>query len=551
MTWAVAIYVVNPVGEFMVNDDFAYTTVLEKLSNEETLGPTWLGPKGMGGGPALIFHLLWGKLFLTVFGHSLTALRISVLSMAIMGSIAFFCLLKATNAANGPSFWGTLTLMFNPLYFSQSFTYMTDVTFVSLIIFSFLAINRGIEKNQAITVAIGLLFGLLATLTRQFGILVALAFVIACIIHPRGQQFGYRKALIMALSIIVAPWICFECFLFFMGSTCLTEHKLFHDMLSYPWTMGFRNYAEFIVRQVFHNILGYTAFLVSPVIALLYKQYFHRSCLKKFFVGATMIFIALELGMLLGIFTLPMPFTGNVIFNLGLGPILLKDVYILGIKRMMSIPMEVYYFLVWWSVLCLGLVLPLVWKSVRGISNAALGSGKNGSFLTYLTLIFILMYAGLISLIGIRDRYMIPLCAMLIVFLFSCSSELRNFKFSARSSAPAVSALILIAVFSVSSIHDFMALKRSQTEALNYLTRDLRVSPNHIDGGFEFNGYHCFYQDFEPKKGKSWWWVDREDYVITLGEISGYETVRQFPFRRIFGPDSSIHILKPIADEGQ
>ena len=90
LIWAVAVYIVDPVGEFMVNDDFAYTIALEKLSNEKTLGPTWLGPKGFGGGPALIAHLLWGKLFSKVFGNSFTILRISVLVVAVMGSVAFF-----------------------------------------------------------------------------------------------------------------------------------------------------------------------------------------------------------------------------------------------------------------------------------------------------------------------------------------------------------------------------------------------------------------------------------------------------------------------------
>ena len=95
-----------------------------------------------------------------------------------------------------------------------------------------------------------------------------------------------------------------------------------------------------------------------------------------------------------------------------------------------------------------------------------------------------------------------------------------------------------------------MALKRSQTQALNYLTKDLKVSPNHIDGGFEFNGYHCFSRDFLPEEGKSWWWVDEEDYVITLGDVIGYETVIRFPFRRIIGANGSIHILKRVASEG-
>lgn len=537
----------------MINDDFAFTKALDTLRTNGILGPTWMGPQGEGGGPALIIHLLWGFLFSEIFGHSLTVLRLSVLTLSVVGSMAFFYLLKTTKAGDWVSFWGTLTLMFNPLYFSQSFTYMTDITFVSLLIFSFLLIERGIDKNQAFVVAIGLVFGLLATLSRQFGVIASLAFVLTCFIHHKGRQFGRARAVVMTILVTILPWLAFERFLYWTGSTPITEHVLLRELLTYPISKGFPDYLFFIFGQLCQSVLGYTAFFVSPVVALLYRQYFQEAAFRYFFFIVTAFFLTLEFAIFASFVNPPEFITGNVLFNFGIGPILLKDVYILGVKRMANLPPWFYYILVWWAVLSLGIVLPLVYNRIRQILRMIIQSTEHTqvSFLSCLTLIFILIYGGAIILIGIRDRYLIPLSAMAIVFVFSCSEILRNYRLSLKGSAPAAVSLIFMTIFSVGGTHDFMALKRSQTMALNYLTKDLKVNPCNLDGGMEFNGYNCFHQDHQSPKGVSWWWVDQEDYVVTLGNLNGFQTVRKFPFQRLLGKDGAIYILKPQIVQNQ
>ena len=553
LIWTVVIYIVNPAGEFMINDDFAFTKALNTLSTHEILGPTWMGPQGEGGGPALITHLLWGLLFSEIFGHCLTVLRLSVLTLSVMGSLAFFFLLKTTQAGDWVSFWGTLALIFNPLYFSQSFTFMTDITFLSLVIFSFLLIQQGIDTNQVLVVAIGLVFGLLATLSRQFGIIASLAFVLTCFIHPKGRQFGRTRAIVMTVMLTILPWLAFERFLYWTGSTPVTEHVLLHELFTYPISKGFPDYLVFIFGQLFQSVLGYTAFFVSPVAALLYKQYFQRAAFRYFFYIVTAFFVMLELAIFAGFINPPEFITGNVLFNFGIGPILLKDTYILGIKRIASLPPWFYYILVWWAVVSLGIILPLIYNCICQILRMMIQSSENTqiSFLSCLSIIFILIYGGSIILIGIRDRYLIPLSAMAIIFLFSYSGELKNCCLSLKGLIPAAVPLFFMIILSVAGTHDFMALKRSQTLALNYLTQDLKVRPCNLDGGMEFNGYNAYHLDHAPPRGVSWWWVDREDYVVTLGNLNGFQTVRKFPFHRLLGKDGTIYVLKPKIAQSQ
>jgi hypothetical protein len=46
----------------------------------------------------------------------------------------------------------------------------------------------------------------------------------------------------------------------------------------------------------------------------------------------------------------------------------------------------------------------------------------------------------------------------------------------------------------------------------------------------------------------SWWWVNKEKYMLTLGELENYNVVNTFNFRRILGNDGAIHILSAGSD---
>jgi hypothetical protein len=92
-------------------------------------------------------------------------------------------------------------------------------------------------------------------------------------------------------------------------------------------------------------------------------------------------------------------------------------------------------------------------------------------------------------------------------------------------------------------------MKRGLKKAHDYALQKLRVNPCSLDGGFEFNGYYCYRNDFHPGAGLSWWWVSREDYLITLGPLPGYRVLRIFPFQRYCGPPGAIHLLQPLNPE--
>ena len=549
--WVLIIEIINPAGEFMINDDWAFVRTLQILISEGRFAPTGWGPSWAPGGPALLTHLIWARIFTYFWGFSLTGLRVSVLIIGILGSVALLVLLKMSKAGVAEAFWATLTLVFNPLFLSQSFTFMTDVTFTSMTIFALLFLEFGVEHRKIYMLVIGLLFALLAILTRQLGIVIAIAFVLLCFIHPAGRAIGKWKASCLALGLAIIPWVAYEYYLSVVGSTPLSQHLVLQEMFLYPQVKGFPDYFMFLFEGLFTCGLTYVGFLISPVLALKYRLIFSWRPFRYFAVVFTGLFILFEAALIGGIIDAPVKFCLNVIFNFGLGPVLLKDVYIMGVQRVPALPAAWYYLAVYWAILAEAGCLQLMFRSLMRLSKAIVHQEHPDiAFLPALSLLAGLMYLGIIVLSGFHDRYLIAVCVFFIVWLISDRDPSDQPVFTSRALFAGAVPLVVMIWFSVSGVHDFMALKRSQKEALDYLTQDIRVNPCNVDGGFEFNGYHCYDPNFQPKEGLSWWWVHKEDYVITLGPLPGYDTVGTFPFKRLCGPPAAIHILKPVRQDG-
>ncbi|MBI5570785.1 MAG: glycosyltransferase family 39 protein [Desulfomonile tiedjei] len=544
--WALVVVIVNPLGEFMVNDDWSYVKALERLRSEGSLGPTGWGPAWARGGPALLTHLLWGWLFTAFAGFSLTTLRLAVVAAGFLGSVAMLGTLRAANAPPWAALFGTLTLVLNPLFFSQTFTFMTDVTFTSLAAFSLWFLYAGVRSGKKTVIALGLLFALGSILTRQIGLVIPAAFILACWLHPRGKALGRKHMVGLVAVVTLIPWLAFEYLLFRVGSTPLTEHQAIVGVWQTLVHRGLPEYLNLVYGRIVHAALIYVCALISPVLILSYAEIAANRAFRYIFTILTLGFLIIEGLLIGGAVDLQVAFLPNVITDFGIGPLLLKDTYILGIKRLSGIPTPLYCALVYWAlvsvvawaVLVAGSVTRLV--RVRGkLEDSAAG------FLALLSLLSGLLYLFIIGLTGFHDRYLIPVCMMFIIW--SIAEKVREP--DTYPTLPALIAgfvpLLLMGCFAVSAEHDFMEMKRAQKQAHDYLIHDLRADPCLCDGGMEFNGYHCYKPDFAPVAGLSWWWVSQENYVVTLGPLRGYEVVRTYPFHRYLGSDGAVHLLMP------
>lgn len=542
IAWGLIIWFINPVGEFMINDDWSFVKALETLSVEGGIPATGWGQ----GGPSLLTHLLWGWMFTTVFGFSVTVLRISVLVMAVLGSIGFMELLKRTGASPFLAFWGAMTLVLNPLFLSQSFTFMTDVTLATLMIFAMLFISQGLESRRRSLVGLGLFFTLAALLTRQIAIAIPIGLIITLFINSKTRSSDLRPVTLMILFISIVPWLCFEYTLKKLGSTSLTDHEVIHAIVNDPLQLGLHGYVDLLFGRVVIGI-GYISVIVSPIVALSFKELFAKKIFRSYFLITTAVFLVVETGICLGLIHLPVAFYRNVIFDFGIGPLLLKDTYILHLARTWAIPASLYYCLAYWAFLNTGALVLLAYSYISGIfdqpvkGRSYLGAGVI-SILGFVTAI---VYVGIILLTGYHDRYLIPVCILLIMWLVSnMGGAIPLISLRVKTAIPAFICMAVIGVFSVAGTRDFMATKTALKQAQDYLVQDCHVSPCAIDGGFEFNGFNCYKKGFVQKPGLSWWWVEKENYLLALGPLPGYTVDTIFPFKRIFPHDGAVYVLK-------
>ena len=540
--WVFVIAVVNPVGEFSVNDDWSFVQILQALVGKGTLIATGWGH----GGPSAIVHVLWGGLFTGFAGFSLTALRVSVLIAAMLGSLGLFGLLRSVGASSALSLLGTLAIVLNPLFMSQSFTFMTDITFSTLVIFAVLLLHMGAKQMRISLIVAGLFVSLLATLTRQIGLVIPMAFAVVSLVHPVGRLVGRGRAVGLAVGLGLIPWVVYEMFLSRVGSTPVVQHERILKIFLWPLEKGFPEYLVFMGQLFFLCGLGYVAFFVSPILVVRYREFVSGRPFRVFVLVLTGALLVVEALMLAGIVQVPVILWRNVLLDFGIGPILLKDTYVLGMHRIGSLPAWIYCAALYLTVIAGVVLAAFMYSSFAGtLVSQKEPRTPHESFTGNIALVAALGYLGIITLTCFHDRYLIPVIILITIWLVSDKSGENRATVGYARLAPGFVFVVLLGLVSTFAVRDFMEMKRTLKQAQDYLVYDLQADPCHIDGGFEFNGYHCSRKDFKPVKGLSWWWVSREDYVLTLGPLPGYRAVRTFPFNRILGNRGAIHVLQP------
>jgi 4-amino-4-deoxy-L-arabinose transferase-like glycosyltransferase len=521
--WFLIALVVNPLGEFPLNDDWAYSRNVYDLAVNGILRfSNW---------PAmtLIAQTLWGALFCKLFGFSFGVLRLSVLILGWAGLMAFFLLSVKLLQNTKLAFFFTLILAFNPLYFSLSYTYMTEIPFlacfISALYFYFLYYDDQKIKN----LVIASLFALIASMIRQHGLLIAFALVLTTLLSGRIRI--KRLILETALAcLIVGIFVGFKYYL-------KAKHLLpvsFGSVSELIRTLKFR---IFIHDLFFRSsiLLIYSGFFLLPLAIIAMP-----SCLKNCRLSAKLLIAFVSALVCLPVVQniRSVPF-GNIFYNLGLGPKLLKDAY-WGLNQHPVLPVSMLIVIYVLGILgsflliyCLILTMVKWKKSLRGTS-----AGK--------IKLQILMIGGgylgfLLILNSFYDRYFLPVILILMVLILSPEMKIH------KSSLISLILMLSISFFSVTATHDYLSFNRARWQGLNSLMAK-GISPHQIDGGFEFN---CWYQTGDIHWGKmipqekSWWCVDDDTYMLAVGNVGGYQIVRSIKYKSLLTfTQDSVLILK-------
>jgi hypothetical protein len=229
-----------------------------------------------------------------------------------------------------------------------------------------------------------------------------------------------------------------------------------------------------------------------------------------------------------------LPVIGNILSPFGIGPLTLADTYIQGRNLPSAVP------LLWqaatvWGAFATGFVLTVIGGSLLRMAGTVWrGRTLRPAWPHGLMLAMMAVYATGLFIIGYQafwfDRYLLLFIPPALgLLMLACGGAAPR-----GITAPSV-VLTLYAIFAVLGTHDYLAWNRARWQALGSLEQQ-GVSPRQIDGGYEYDGWLLYDPQYKATKGKSYWWVVDDEYMIASGPVPGYQPVGSFPYDRWLVP---------------
>lgn len=493
---------VNPLRNFPLNDDWSYSKSVKILLEKNKFDI------GAWGAMTLATQIYWGFLWTKVFGFSFTVLRISTLLSSCVAVLTMFNISLRITKDFRIAFWTALVLLFIPLYFNLSNTFMTDVNFLTLLLlFVYLAQTYFLNPTRWLFIPLTVL-ALLLTFLRQFGIIAPLALLGAIVMSRRKDWKGIGFTLFMFLLVIVSLKMYEEHLKSYLPADAPYKFSTGFNLLDPHFFRSFLERFTGRVGTIFLQVLFYTA----PFCIVFLPNALQRASGKRIVI--TFILTVAPLYYFLSNYSF---FCGNIISNMAIGPETFYESLQHHASRNYSAGFEN--------------MMPLLIFLFCGITLFTLMLGGYGVFQKHpkspfavFCLFLALAYIGLLLMAeSYFDRYHLPLIALVLI---AASSMLKDL------SVRMVPGVILLAVFFYSSVagtKDYLEWNDQRWQAY----RDLRSSevPAHeINGGFEVN---CW-ADGEEK-----WWsniltLEGYRYLIQFRPEPGFKVVRYYPFRRYY-----------------
>ena len=531
--WVLIIFIVNPLGNFPINDDWAYAKNVYHLAVNGVLKfSDW---------PAmtLIAQTLWGTLFCKIFGFSFTTLRFSVLALSFAGIVFYYLIALKASRNEKTAFIATAVMIFNPLFFTLSYSFMTDVPFLVFILGTVYFFILYLEKSNIKYLLIATFFGLIATMIRQLGIWIMISMILTYIFTSKVKL----KQLILLFLTTGIVFLVMEGFLYYLEARKMlsANYSTTTDLFRLLFT---GNYFRNIISRIC-DLFFYSGFFLSPFVFYVLPSVWQQTRSR---VRWIMILITILLSIPLFFFKAGFP-SGNVIYNFGLNPKILTDTF-WGLHwrphiNDMTMAGIQFVVLIFTAVMILTLLLSItmLFKNKRE---------ENNRFEWMMKIQAGIIWSGFFGLLLINqfffDRYFLPLITFLSLFLLTTKVVARKW-----STLAFIILFTVIAWFSISGTQDNLAFNRARWKGLSSLM-NAGISPANIDGGFEFNGwYETGKRNQVIRDSVNWWFVKDDYYIVARGPVYGYKSIRAFSYTSYltFRQDSLVilHRTRPLHND--
>ena len=464
-------------------------------------------------------QILWGALFCLPLGFSFSALRVSTVMLAWFGALALYGTLRELGRERNESLIAALVLLANPVFFLLSFSFMTDVPFVSVSTIAFFFIARAFSRRKPAELWLGCAFGVAAFFIRQIAIAIPGAVLLYAIFAPAFRTRKYLlPPIIASLIICLTPFLIGQIFGF-------TSQYTSREWVLQKWLHQYELGLPGLLRVVMHS--GLALFPMSlPLIGLFYR--------RPAFWGIIAVLLVLTACSFFLTPEIPKPLDGmwNLI-ALGKERRLLR-----GLPDPNFLPSWVNYPLLVFSLFSSALI-------ILKLFDVAVTQERLRVFVWYA-----LCHFGLIMAIWLfdawgSDRYSIVLLPPLVVIL--ANSHLKS-----KTTIIGIAALSLIAMLVTWSETQN---NRAAAAGLAWL-REKGIPFSEVDAGYALDGWYLYAHPENLAPGQL---ADRDvpfvttnekkRYVIATSPIENYRVLHRYSWPiPLKASDYSVYVLEQVPD---
>ncbi len=503
--------------DYPLNDESVYARAVNV-----TLTTGKLGCEGCTA--SALFLVLYGTLISTIFGYSLTILRLGAIFLGATGIALTYFLLTKFGAKRKIASLISLLLLVNPVYYSTSRLFMTDIIFFVLALLAVIFYEIWQGGNKLRYFAAACVVSMLAVLTRQIGLLLPMAFAIVSFASKRKLEAKH-------FALLAIPFLAFAGF----SATKFLESGTFYEGgLDVRNPIGFSQDGVYAVW----GSLTYLGFLLLPF-SILGLEKIIKMDKRMLFFTLTVATVAI----LLNAFIAPqhpiaasMPYLPNALNMQGIGALTL-----LGADEKPVMFNESFWLIV--------TIFTLI-STASVITDLSRPKKSNiAMILLALLLTFALLKRGVYF-----DRYVLLLMPLAASLLHN------NFDRKITIGTTAI-VIILFGFLSFYGTSEYMTWNSVRWNAIAELQNE--TQPENINGGFEY----CFYNfGYEPLysywkqtdvfnsdgvRHHNWKFCKGDDYVVSFSESPtdfkrewNYTTYKSYSYCTALNYCGKIYVLK-------
>ena len=517
LMWTVPLVLLRPLQDTPFVDDWVYAWAVEHLLRTGDLRILdWSVSQNVA-------QVLWGALFCLPLGFSFTALRLSTWVASLLGLLGLHRLLRELGAGRAEALLGVALVAFYPVYFILSLSFMTDVPFVTAVIWFFAALARAQVRSSPRSLAGAALFACLAVALRPVGIFLS---GVLLLVRWSPSSRWWRPTL-GQLAAAAAPLVVLVALM--LARPALTEPRAdltwVHGSWAWRWQVNFTFDSVQLGRWLLANltvVIGTLGGALAPLALGGLTRANARAALPAGLVAAAAL-------------TAPLFFRGGV--GGPLDPEFTWSLHELGATEALVPPLTLApvrsaaWALSAMAVASLSLALalaPLVRRGLRR-ETSGLAWGALGYFA--MSTVLWLFY----------DRYALPLVVIVLALRVG----------SAGIARPWLAALgvALFALVSGIGTWDHLQYNRAFWDAVTW-ARQAGIDPRDLDGGYVVNGWlqyaHSEHADRAPNG-------DVRVADVNGGPRGRYAVVKRLPvegrvlhaepYRRILAPSGQIYVV--------